>query len=219
MGRPKRTPESGTTAEQLVLAAEREFAARGFAGTRLEDIATRVGLTRPSLLHHFPTKESIYHAVVEQLVERLRASLVLGMTSRGTFSERLAATVGRYVDHLFENPAPAQLLMRELQDAKGPGEELIREQVVPLLELVESFILQTGRDLIRHDLNIRAAILDLVGAVTFYAIAGPSRQALWGTSGHTERDRKRLREHFIGLAQFLFLRHMPVLQPVPEGSP
>lgn len=208
MGRPRRTSQSGNTAEQLLLAAEQEFAARGFDGTRLEDIASRVGLTRPSLLHHFANKEALYHAVVERLVTRLRASLLAGMTSRGTFPERLAATVGRFADHLFETPAPIQLLVRELQDAKGPGEELIREQVIPLLELIESFVRQTGRDHIPDALDIRAALLDIVGAVTFYAIAGSSRQALWGTS-----DRQRLRAHFIGLAEHLFLR------PAPEASP
>lgn len=213
MGRPKRTPESGNTAELLVRAAEQEFAARGFLGARLEDIATRVGLTRPSLLHHFPTKESIYHAVVEGLVGRLRTSLLDGMTSQGTFLDRLAATAGRFADHLYDNPVPTQLLVRELQDAKGPGEQLIREQVVPLLELCEGFIRHTGREQIPPDLDIRAAILDLVGAVTFYAIAGPSRQVLWGNT-----DRNRMREHVIGLAHLLFLRKAPPPRPALEAS-
>ena len=71
MGRPKRTVGSETTAARLVSAAEVEFAARGFEGTRLEDIARRVGLTRPSLLHHFESKEALYARVVEQLVSRL----------------------------------------------------------------------------------------------------------------------------------------------------
>jgi TetR/AcrR family transcriptional regulator len=210
MGRPRRQSTTVSTAEQLRLAAEHEFAARGFAGARLEDIAARVGVTRPSLLHHYPTKESLYDAVVADLITRLRASLIMGMTSEGGFVDRLSATVGRFADHLYDNPVPTQLLVRELQDAQGHGEQLIREQVVPLLELAESFIQQFGRDVVPSRLDVRAALLDLIGAVVFYAIAGPARHTLWGTTAQPERDRTTLREHFISLARHLLLSPAPL---------
>jgi AcrR family transcriptional regulator len=54
------------TAERILDSAEALFAEHGYAGTTLRDVATRVGLRTPSLYNHFPSKESLYAAVLER---------------------------------------------------------------------------------------------------------------------------------------------------------
>jgi AcrR family transcriptional regulator len=42
------------------------FARRGFAKTSVQDVADAVGLSKAGLLHHFPSKDALYEAVLAQ---------------------------------------------------------------------------------------------------------------------------------------------------------
>lgn len=54
--------------EDILAAAMEEFAARGFAAARMEDIASRLGLSKAALYLQFETKEALFRALIESLV-------------------------------------------------------------------------------------------------------------------------------------------------------
>src|SRR5689334_18547037 len=63
---PRRERNAAASRQRLLDAAEREFAARGFAGARLREIADAAGV-QPALIHHyFVDKQGIYRAVLDR---------------------------------------------------------------------------------------------------------------------------------------------------------
>jgi AcrR family transcriptional regulator len=62
----KKTRANGRASRAAILTAAADvFAENGYRGTSLTEIANRVGMTQPGLLHHFSTKDQLLLAVVQ----------------------------------------------------------------------------------------------------------------------------------------------------------
>lgn len=52
--------------EQILAVAADAFAVTGFHGTSIAEVAAKVGVSQPGLLHHFPSKEALILALLQQ---------------------------------------------------------------------------------------------------------------------------------------------------------
>lgn len=82
---------------EIATAALACFAERGFAATRLEEVAKRAGVTKGTLYLYFPNKEELFKAVVRQsIVPNLISSEALVEEAREPAPVLLAQLVARW---------------------------------------------------------------------------------------------------------------------------
>lgn len=94
----KHFSELSSTAERVVDAAEGLVQHRGYNGFSYDDVAGLVGIKKPSIHHHFPTKAELVAVVAQRYTHRFRTALVAIEGQQARVPERLAAYAA-----LFEN--------------------------------------------------------------------------------------------------------------------
>jgi AcrR family transcriptional regulator len=112
---------------QLLAAAERLFAERGFLAVRLEDIGAAAGVSGPAIYRHFPNKESL---LVELLVG-ISASLLAGaraVTDRGDDgAATLDGLIDFHLDFALGEPDLIRIQDRDLAHLPAPAERQVRK--------------------------------------------------------------------------------------------
>jgi TetR/AcrR family transcriptional regulator len=128
--RPVRRRNNGPqTRAEIVAAAERHFAERGFQAARLDDIATEVGIRRAAIFYYFKDKQELYAAMLDEVFGNWAVALPTG----GSAAERLEATLISWIDYMTQRPSVARLILRETANAQpGVISQFVRSASAPL---------------------------------------------------------------------------------------
>jgi len=130
---------------EIIEAALEEFARRGFAATRLEDVAERAGVTKGTIYFYFKDKEELFKAAARSsLAPALGEIEALGANFEGSAEELLRLHLRAIYPKLVKNPRARQIL--RLLIAEGPQ----------FPELVDFYY----RDIISHGLAILRRVIE-----------------------------------------------------------
>lgn len=162
--------------DRIVDAATRLFAARGFEGTSLQDVAEAVGIRKPSLLYHVSTKDALRIRVLEGVLGHWKDVLPELLKAAATGSDQFDAVVIETVRFFASDPDRARLLVREALDRPDEMAELIHSHVTPWVQVVCDYI-RKGQDQGRIYSNVDpeayvAQVINLVisGVATFHCV-------------------------------------------------
>lgn len=190
-GRPSRPVSRETILEE----ATAVFAENGYTGASMNEMAKRVGLRKASLFHHFPNKETLYEAVLENALTQLGLLIAAVEMPGDSFVKQLDHLGDILVRHLGSNPTVARLLIREMVEGNRFSRGPIGETILAILGATVNF-LESGMEsgaIARQD--PRQLLLSIVGLhLTYFATAELSSALLGKDIFSSEQIEARSKE-------------------------
>ena len=111
---------------QVLEAAAKLFAERGFHGVSLDDIGRSVGISGPALYRHFASKDEILGAVLVSISDRLLdGALAIGERLPDPTAQ-LRALIDGHVDFAVSQPELIVVHSREFADLRGDDRRKVR---------------------------------------------------------------------------------------------
>jgi TetR/AcrR family transcriptional regulator len=172
---PTRNPEA--TKNQILDAAEAEFAVTGLGAARTEAIAAQTGVTKAMIYYYFQSKEELYRAVLERCLS----------DALGTFDQlqldylppdaALVRLLEKMLHCMSENPRIGSILSLEAIQNKG---KYYPKKLGDLLYGTIINILEQGITAgVFRSLEPRHTAVNIVGTCAFYFTAQENLKYLW----------------------------------------
>jgi len=130
---PRRRMPRAEREAQILVIAEQVFAERGYQATTMEDVAERVGVTKPLIYEYFGSKEGLLSACIVQARTQLRDATERSWASVGEDAELIdifRAGVRAFFDFIDQHTTAFLLIQQEgvMASQTSPLIESIREQ-------------------------------------------------------------------------------------------
>ncbi|OHV23056.1 TetR/AcrR family transcriptional regulator [Rhizobium sp. RMa-01] len=130
---------------QILDAAFEEFVKCGFAGTRVEDIADRVGVTKGTVYVYFETKEKLFEAMINHFSVPFQELVAIADRLSGGSAEKLASILGLFYDRIPEDRATRELTRLVISEGQRFPDLIDRHHdqfIAPIIAKIDALILE-----------------------------------------------------------------------------
>lgn len=178
--------------ETLLEQAEKLFSRKGFYGTSINEVAAASNLTKQGLLHHFPSKEKLYGAVLQRCAERLMALVDKAMTGTTSPTEQLAKLFRTMNCADEEMLRVVLLLLRELLDNRERAESSHKWFMGPFLDALVGMVERAQQQGALTGYHPLAFVYQLLGATQYYLVSQPTLKQLYSQQEFETHERQHL---------------------------
>jgi TetR/AcrR family transcriptional regulator len=160
------------TRDRIIDAAQAIFARDGYAGAKMQEIADRVGIQRPSLFYHFKNKEALFVAAHEQVFARIEPVFRESLAAQGDPFVQLDRVSRAVLAVMTDEPDFARLVARTSVDRHPAAVAIVRTYLQPLVDLSVAFVRDgQRRGIFRADIDPFFFTLNSWGAALIYYVA------------------------------------------------
>jgi TetR/AcrR family transcriptional regulator len=182
--------------EQLILeVARKHFVQRGYAATRMQEIADEAGINKALLHYYFRSKEKLYDGITVRILDTVMPRFAEAMRADGDFWHKVEKLVDTYLQVLQQDPDIPIFIMGELsqQQAHFVSELQKRTHLFPAMQ---DFMGKTLEAMAAGEIRQMAPahlLLNIMGLTVFPFMARPIFTTLLDmpTEGFMEMMRER----------------------------
>ncbi len=194
---PADSAPARTTRELILDEAVACFGANGYEGTSLNDIAAGVGIRRPSLLHHFASKEALYDEVFERLLSDWFRRLAVAVASSEQGWPKVELVLDAGFAYFADNPDYVRLVRRAAIDGSGHLTIDLAAVMRPMFDqAVEYFQSEMDAGTFRRQ-DAKQLLLTGYGALLSYFSDAPFLEGLLDIDPLDPRALENRRDHVI----------------------
>jgi TetR/AcrR family transcriptional regulator len=202
---------------QILTEAIRLFAAQGFEGTSVQEIADSVGIRKPSLLYHFTSKEELRKSVLDEILSRwndVLPHLLLTATREQRFDKVMEALTRFFL----EDPDRARLVLREILDRPEDMRRRLETFVRPWVDIIaEQLEKARVKGQVQGEVDPHAYAVNVISmVVTGIAVIGNLVTVFPAESDEAESTARFVRELIRIARQSLYLPGGPMV-PIKAG--
>lgn len=188
---PVQSRAVGATRESVALAAHEVFAAGGYHGVSVRDIAAAVGVNVATVHYHYGTKAALYQAVFDRLSEAEAAALgdqldkVRAAAAQGSAADlctALLTLLESYVDFVAAQPSAARLWSQRGLETPAREDPLQQVYGAPLYRALEGALLQAAERGVVRQMDYHLLLKSYIWTVYGFFTGGPLDDT-WGGPG------------------------------------
>jgi AcrR family transcriptional regulator len=185
--KPRRRLDSASARELILDATEKRLIVAGPSGIRLQEVAADAGVSHPTVLHHFGSREQLVQAVIARSLQAINATLVEAIGSSSGDGKQMEAMF-ESVARAFEKTGHGRVIMwLALEGQRIDGADVRLSDVVGATHALRLTRKKKGASATREDTarTVTLATLALVGGT----VLGPMILESAGLTGpHAASD-------------------------------
>ncbi len=115
-GRRQSNLRSDLVMEKIIEVATELFLEKGFRATTLQDIASRLGMSRVALYHYINNKEDLLEPIYIREMKKDLEGLQAVLTSQASSSQKIKTSIRLFVKRATTRPLDFEISLKQIQD-------------------------------------------------------------------------------------------------------
>lgn len=191
------------TEARILEAAIEIFQQKGFAATRMQDIADRASINKAMLHYYFRSKQKLFDRVFQYAIQQFFPGIVAIISGNGSAEAKIRQLVEFYLDMLQKNPRLPGFIIHEIQQNEEHFlETVVRKNPFQPARIITRFVEELQAELNLQgvsELDARQLFVSLIAMIVFPFVARPMVMGLFELDSEAFEKMMSARKTFIPL--------------------